>query len=391
MWSLIAAISVLSALASLPLVAPRSGTAPPRRVAPFALAFAVVCLLLYLNQVAFQVYVYEEHGGNTAFIGRTFPALFFDRMAPAHPPVRWLRQALNGADFLAPSVMRVQAVLELPFALLAYLGVARLLDRAVARQIAAGPLGVLACVSYSVVLSAIEVLLWNRFTVDDLWLRGLACALTIPLLRLLAGPAVPHDAPSIPRLLRLVLGLGGMALVVVVVNLVALLYNLGWLPSLAGPLALGAALFAWAAWEPRHAPQASRDRLVLALFAVGRRFTMLFAAPALAIRYGASHPVSRPWAGVAMVVVTLAAVILGLRDAWRDLPPERRLGWPFCVAAALLGASLAPLLDLAALLRLPLLAISDAWFLQKAGLVLGGFVAGWGAAALSLRGRPVGA
>lgn len=377
LWPLIGATAVVSTLAALLA----SRLAPPgegARADRFAPALAVLCGLLALNQIAFQVYVYEEQGGRTSFIREDFPSIFFSHMAPDHPLVRWLVAHLHGAAWLELSVLRVQALLELPFAMLAYLSVAALVDRAAARQIAAGPLGLFAALSYTVVLCAIEVLLWNRYTVDDLWLRGLAVVLTLPLLRWLAGPPVAADVASWARLASFLLGLGAMAGIVVIVNLVALLYNLGWLSTLGAPLLVFTALFALARrWSAR--PQAqSGSLLVRTAFAFGRRFVLIFSAPALAIRYGWTHDQARTPALAALGGgAVVAALALGGRDLWRTLPEAQRAGWLFRVLIASLLGLAACGLDLAALAGQPVLAVSDLWFVQKATLGGLGFALGW--------------
>lgn len=386
MWTLIAITALSACLLALPLSTPRAGEAHAGRVDRWALGFAVVCLLLYLNQVAFQVYVYEEHGGSTDFIG-VRGSWFFQGMAPDHPPVAWLRAHLEDASWLAPSVLRVQAVLELPFALFAYLSVAGLVDRAAARQIAAGPLGLLACVAYSVVLSAIEVLLWNPYTVDDLWLRGISCVGTAILTRRMAGPPVRSDPPSLARLLLFGMGLGAMGLLVMGVNLIALLYNLGWI-SRYGPAMVGAAaLYGAVLLSLGRVEGESGSWLLRTLFAFGRRFTLIFAAPALAIRYGMTHPRSEGVSYAVLGLCLVAALGLGAWEQGRDLGPGARWRWALRLASGIGAGLVAAQVDLAALLGLPLLGVSDLWFVQKGALLALGFVLGWGAAAL-LSGRP---
>lgn len=390
LWPLIGATAALSAALGLLFsrqAPPGEGSRPDR----FAPALAVVCGLLYLNQVAFQVYVYEEHAGRTDFLGARLPAIFFSHMAPDHPPVRWLLAQLDGAAWLEPSVLRVQAVLELPFAMLAYLSVAALVDRSAARQIARGALGLASALSYTVVLMAIEVLLWNRYTADDLWLRGLAVVLTVPLLRWLAGPPVAADGASWARLASFLLGLGAMAVLVVIVNLVALLYNLGWLSTLGAPLAAFTVLFGLARWLSYRPGPSSEALFVRTAFAFGRRFVLIFSAPALAIRYGWTHDRARAPALVALGLAVLASLALGGRDLWRTLPPDQRGGWSLRFGlASLLGLGACGL-DLAALSGQPMLAVSDAWFVQKAMLLGSGFMCGWisaGALTGSLARRP---
>jgi hypothetical protein len=80
---------------------------------------ALVTCLVYVNQVLFTVYVLRVHGGDPSFIARYLPAGWFD-LASAHPVLRGLAEHFPAPGLLAPSVLRVQAFLELPFVMLAF-------------------------------------------------------------------------------------------------------------------------------------------------------------------------------------------------------------------------------------------------------------------------------
>ncbi len=383
MWTLISVTALLSVLVGAVFARPPSGTAAAGRVDRFGLAFAAVLLLLWVNQVAFNAYVFGAHGGSTAFFGRDFPAVFFARMEPEHPAVRWLERVVPEPEWLAPSALRVQAVLELPFAAFAYLSVARLVDRSVARQIAAGPLGGLLCLSFTVVLCGIEVLLENRYTMDDLALRGVGVLLTVPLMRALAGPAVVPDLPSAWRLVWFGFGLAAMSVLVMGTNLVALLYNLGWLRTLGLPMAAAAFVAAAASWAGSAPVAASGSWLVRLLFAFGRRFTLLFAVPALAIRYAGSRPAGQAAAAVAFAVVLALAAGLAVRDALADVPRPARGVWAARFGVAVVVAAVAAMVPpqtFGAGLGLP-----DVWMLAKLALAASGFAAGWGLVAALAR------
>ncbi len=375
MWSLVAVTALAAALLGAPFATLPAATNAPRTVDRFAVALAVVLVLLYLNQVAFQVYVYEEHNGNMGFLGRRFPSAFFRAMAPDEPLVAWLRAHLNGAELLAPSVFRVQAVLELPFAWFAYLSVAALFDRASAQRLARGPAGVLACVAYTVVLCAIEELLRNQYTDQDLLLRGVGLALTVPVSFALAGPPVRSDPPTLLRLSAFFVGLGAMSVLVIGVNLIALLYNLGWLYQYGGPLLLAVGVFVGAsvvAVRGANAPPVTHG-LVPFLYAFGQRFVLLFAAPALAIRYAASRPDGRSAAALAMAIVIVLTLALAIRDRWKVEGPWVLVG----IGGGLLGVAALVPVNLARSLDMPILDVSDAWFVQKAVLGAVGFLLGW--------------
>ena len=352
---------------------PMAGSALGGRMDRFGLAFAAVLALLVVNQVAFNAYVAGAHGGRTDFFGRVFPPIFFSRMALDAAPVQALLHLIPDPHWLAPSALRVQAVLELPFAVFAYVSVARLVDRATARQIAAGPLGILVCVAYTLTLSAIEVVLWNRYTVDDLVLRGVGLVLTVPVLRALAGPPVQADVPSARRLLFFVVGLGAMSAIVLAFCYIALLYNLGALVPLALPIAISAVAYTICTVP---APTAATTSWLLRFaFAFGRRFTLLFAAPALAVRYALSHSRGEAGALAAVAIVTVLAVVLAAADELRALPVAERRRWVIRALAGLVLASVFAPLDPAAhgpaWARLPDLRTIQAALLAGAGFTLG--------------------
>src|SRR5262249_33049963 len=93
--------------------------------------FVFVCGLLFLNQLFVNVYVRVVHHGDVAFVTRYLGPAWF-HLATDAPPVVLVARLLGngGAAYLAPSILRVQAFLELPFVLYAYLSIARSLDRA---------------------------------------------------------------------------------------------------------------------------------------------------------------------------------------------------------------------------------------------------------------------
>ena len=79
----------------------------------------VVIGLIYLNQVLVTVYVVREHNGDPSFIAQRVPDGWFSL---AHSSVlELLARHFPVPELLAPSVLRVNAFLELPFVLLSYL------------------------------------------------------------------------------------------------------------------------------------------------------------------------------------------------------------------------------------------------------------------------------
>ena len=82
-----------------------------------------------------------------------------------------MAQRVGDGRWLAPSVLRVQAFLELPFTMFAYLAVARLLGRRLHASLRRLPVLFVVGVSFSVTFSIIELALPNPSTRDDLALR----------------------------------------------------------------------------------------------------------------------------------------------------------------------------------------------------------------------------
>lgn len=305
------AVSTVAALLLAPRTARRGERPRPerRRLGPEG-ALAAVVALVYLNQVLFAVYVQRVKGGSPAFIARYLPPGWFDvpRLGPlaAHFPA---------PELLAPSVLRVQAFLELPLVLLAFAAVLRSLDRTLYVRAARSPLIPLAAASYTVAFCAVEWDLRNPYTVDDILLRLLSALLTRLLVARLARgePATPPPAPRSPLLFALDLWAYGQLMLVLYDT--ALLYNLarigGHLPSAATALAV---LVGTRAVE-RRVPYGSGPFTTALAGTIGRGL-LLFLVPALAIRYGVSFGTPE-LAAAAGLVVCGAAV---RRDTPRILP-----------------------------------------------------------------------
>ncbi|GGV05961.1 hypothetical protein GCM10010495_17470 [Kitasatospora herbaricolor] len=305
--------------------APAGPVAPPRRRPPgTGAALAVVIALLTLNQVLVTVYVLREHGGDTSFITRHLPAGWF-ALADGNAPVRWLAAHWPAPRLLAPSVLRVPALLELPFVLLAFATVLRMLDPGLYRRAARSPLLPLAAVSYTVAFCAVEWQLHNPYTVDDILLRVLSAALTPLLIRRLAAR---DDAPAPPAgaagLLLFGVGLWAVGRLVLALYDTVLLYNLGRLgaelPAAAGAVAVLAAVHrVRVALPARGAPAGPA---VSAIGTLLRRGLVLFLVPALAVRYGTAFGTP---------VVALAGGLLVLLTA---ALPALRAGAPGRLALA---------------------------------------------------------
>src|SRR5438067_2390810 len=111
----------------------------------------LVCTLFFLNQILCHAYVLRVHGGDATFITRFLGPGWFAR--PRWESVRFVAAHIGDGRWLAPTVLRVQAFLELPFTLFAYLAVARMLGRELHLRLVRPPLLLLASASFSITFS----------------------------------------------------------------------------------------------------------------------------------------------------------------------------------------------------------------------------------------------
>ncbi|MCX5213043.1 hypothetical protein OG689_27870 [Kitasatospora sp. NBC_00240] len=289
---------------------PPGPPATPRRGAPGpGAALAVVIALLVLNQVLVTVYVLREHGGDTSFIARHLPPGWFS-LADGNAPVRWLADHWPAPRLLAPSVLRIPALLELPFVLLAFATVLRTLDAGLYRRAARSPLLPLAAASYTVAFCAVEWQLHNPYTVDDILLRVLSAVLTPLLIRRLAARDDARTPPAgTAGLLLFAVGLWAVGRLVLALYDTVLLYNLSRigaeLPTAAGAVAVLAAVQRARAALPAAGPPAGRTVPVIAT--VLRRSLLLFLVPALAVRYGTAFGTPAVAVGGGVLVLLAAA------------------------------------------------------------------------------------
>ncbi|MFR9799087.1 hypothetical protein ACL02U_24820 [Streptomyces sp. MS06] len=323
--------STAAALGFAPRVPARRprALAPERRrsLAPFG-ALAVVTGVIYVNQVLFTVYVLRVHGGDPAFVARYLPAGWFDT-ATGEPVLRWLAEVWPAPALLAPSVLRVQAFLELPFVLLAFMTVVRWLDAGLYRRLARSVLLPLASVSYTAVFCLVEWDLYNPYTVDDLVVRAVSAVVT-PwcIARMAARDAGEGRTPAtVSGLLVLVGSLGALGVLVLVVYDTALLYNLGRLGERL-PVLLGAAgaLAGLRRGASRLGGGPAFGGLALSFLRHGLgAWLALFLVPALAVRYGVMFGTPALSAGAAAVLAAAACVTAG-REALAEGPGARRSG-----------------------------------------------------------------
>ncbi|MEU1463798.1 hypothetical protein ABZ467_24450 [Streptomyces sp. NPDC005727] len=308
--------SAVSACAFAPGVMarrPSSTAAAGRTVSPLR-ALALVTVMIYVNQVLFTVYVLRLHEGDPSFVARYLPAGWFE-LASGNPVLRRLAEAFPAPALLAPSVLRVQAFLELPFVLLAFSTVLRWLDADLYRGIARSALLPLASVSYTAVFCLVEWDLRNPYTVDDIVVRGVSAVLTPLFIARLAGrdTAVTRTLASGPALLVFIGSLGALGVLVLVVYDTALLYNLGRLDDRL-PVALAAAGvlagLRWAAHRSR-ADRAGPDLAVPFVRHALRYWLALFFVPALVVRYGVLFGTPQLAAAAALALAATACAWAG--------------------------------------------------------------------------------
>ena len=265
--------------------------------------FLLVCAVIHVNQVLFGAFIIRAHGGSTAFIARYIPGAWF-AIGTHDPLVGFAARHVGDGRWLSPTLLRVQAFLELPFTMFAYLAVARLLGYRLYTTLCRFPVLALVSISFSVTFSLVELWLPNPYTSDDLALRAVACLLTPVYVAWIARvearrmPASVAAGPSgVPGLLAFLAGAGAISYVVLALYDAFLLYNLAHLPRYAPGISVslviaGAASFA----APRvdaavaratngRGSSAAVDVCVSAL----RAFTILFFVPSLSLRYWGHH------------------------------------------------------------------------------------------------------
>jgi hypothetical protein len=310
----------------------------------------------YLNQVLFTIYIMRVHGGDTSFIGRYLPAGWF-ALATDNRLLQTVAADFPDPNLLAGSVLRVQAVLELPFVVLACLTVCRWWDRRLYQSLAAPLPLTLTCGTYTVTFCLIEWSLRNPYTGQDLALRALSCLLTVVAVGAVARRTRACDlrwsrAHSPWDLVVFGVSAAALGYLVLTVYDTVLLYNLahvgGHLPG--GLTAVAVLVAARRIARRRRNPAPPSVGIDTLATAVGW-FIALFSTVALPVRYSLGFASGKLAAG-AFVVITMTAVLLTGREVSERLPSPRRrrtiVAWiAQSAAATLLGAAAASLARLA--------------------------------------------
>lgn len=355
-----------------------SAVAPAPRVWRPWVAFLCVCALLLLNQLVVNAYIVRLYDGDATFVRRYLGHGWFV-LAPDAPPVRWLVEALPERWLRGPlayCILRVQAVLELPFALLAYLSVVAMLDATLYRWLVRSVLFPLAAISFTFTFCLIELRLYNPWTQSDLYARWLAAAALLGWWG--RRRLTDRDGPTALQAPRL--GLGGLLVffvgaaaagaVVLVLYDAALVYNLGHLHSHLPVLVVGVLLGSLAAIVRTRAARVDSGEpgpglqgltATLGTFAVG------FFAPSLSIRYCGA----RLSALLGASLLLLGALLLGLMLAARALGRRGIPTWRALLGlgVALITAQLLLRSNLAGWLRGGTRQLFELTLLQNAALI----------------------
>ncbi|TDC57576.1 hypothetical protein E1281_04485 [Actinomadura sp. KC345] len=331
---------------------------------------ALVVALVYVNQVLFSVYVLRVHGGDASFIARYLPEGWF-ALADG-PAMRGVAERFPMPESLEPSVLRVQAFLELPLVLLAYVTVLRWLDRGLYRRLARSWLVWAASFSYTFVFCAVEWDLHNPYTVDDIVIRACSAVVTPPLLWWLAGQEEDETtAPSAVRMLLFAVSVWALGHLVLTVYDTALLYNLGHLGGRLPGAVIAMCVLVGARWATSRLRPGGEAGVALSSVAGGLRWAfVVFFVPALAVRYGPN--VGAPLvAAVAALAVCLVAAVCALRDALAGAGTRRIALWAVQAVAALAAGGAAG--------SAAVLLVTDAYYeaglLRGAGVCLAAMVA----------------
>jgi hypothetical protein len=300
-----------------------------------AVALAVVICLIYLNQVLFTVYVLRVHNGNPAFIARYLPDGWFGIAHGA--AIETLARRFPRPGLLAPSVLRVQAFLELPFVILAYLTVCRWFSPLAYRR--ARRLAFPAAVTYTATFCLIEWSLHNPYTLDDIWIRIVA-AVVVPLWVACLPVDSPEFSHRLPGLLTFAVSTVALGVLVLVVYDTALLYNLGHLAAELPGAAVALVVLVGTRFAVRLVPAGVPGRGIESIARSFGHLLTLFFLPALPIRYGLGFGAAYASALGAFALVAVA-MVLGVREAFALIPgrPGVWIGQMVASLAAGLGGA----------------------------------------------------
>jgi hypothetical protein len=335
-------ISTLISLAAAPRWTRRTGepgAGRGRRWARPETFLLLVVGLVYANQVLFTVYMLRVHHGDASFIAKYLPEGYF-ALADGSA-MRGLAEHFPKPGLLAPSLLRVQAFLELPFALLAYVTVLRWLDRGLYRRLASSRLVWAASFSYTFVFCVVEWELRNPYTVDDIVIRVCSAVLTPVLLQWLAKQEGDgSERASFAQMLLFAVSTWALGHLVLFVYETALLYNLGHAGGRLPSALVALCVLAGARVASSRLPDGEAGVALSSVVAGLRWALLLFFVPALAVRYGVNFGASLI-AAAAGLAVCLAAAIFALRETLSGTGTARTAVWAAQTVAALLAGAAA--------------------------------------------------
>ncbi|GAA4594739.1 hypothetical protein BJY16_001417 [Actinoplanes octamycinicus] len=331
---------------------------------------AAVTALLLLNQVLFTVYAVRVRHGDMSYLQRYVPDGWF--VLADGPIMTWLAGHTPYPQLFAVCALRIPALLELPFGMLAYLTVLAWLNPGLCRRLLSVPVLTLTAMSYSITFGLIEWALHTPYTNQNLALRAVSAVLTVLALRRLQVPAgrAPRTAVD---LLAFAASTAALGFLILALYDSVLLYSLGKLGDHWLGITLSTAALTAARLTARHtrltAGRLTAGRLTGARLTgarltgtrlTGTRLTAapppgpgldllvtglswwaaLFLVPALAIRYELGFG-SRLLAAGAGLLIIVVATATALHEVHARVPAGDTPRWLLGLAVTAVTAGIA--------------------------------------------------
>jgi len=296
-----------------------------RRARLGPLSFVALSVLLLLNQLVFQLHVLGVAPGSD-FRGPPFPPWWFRTVDVAPALAEAVGRAPAGVrQVLGLSWLRVNAVLETPFALAAAATAARYVSKPLHDLLLGPRIGSVTAIAFTAVLAAVSHAMQNPWTGQDIALRWVSCLLVCgALLTVRRRGDLSAATAAVPTTLTAwvvaVLGAGFFVGVVLCVVWITLLYNLADLAWLWPFVALGTAGALVAARAQSGGESAGARPRVRVLGAISVVFCAGFIPVSLPVRY--LWP--RPAAVAVLVGLVGVAVGTGIATEAREAPAAQR-------------------------------------------------------------------
>lgn len=302
--------------------------------------FFVTCFVIGINQVVFSAFTLAVHHGDPSFLKR-YLGDGWCAVDLHHPLVRFVASFISAKEehpILLLSALRVQAFLELPFTIFAYLAVTRMLSASLYRRLTSLPIIVLVGVFFTAPFCLAELSLPNPWTNDDLIIR-LVAAFAVPAYvwiisrRELPRP-ITDSRPTALSLLTFLAGAGAIAVIVLALYDAFLLYNFAHLARYSHAILVSVIVATLASiFTPRRIdatvarfirPRSSFGQTSFAIGAIQHAlvfFAAIFFVPSLSIRYWATHPIAQ-LSGVLLITAGVVAGMFYLARAHQALGGE---------------------------------------------------------------------